>query len=67
MGTERRCSRRQLVHVIVSVVMAADDGGLHLGVCDCAGEVSASCARGPRCAAAIAVAAGGEDVGEEFG
>lgn len=33
----------------------------------CACEGAASCARGTGCLAAVAVAAGGEDVGEEFG
>lgn len=40
------------------MVVATDDGGLHLGVCDCAGDVAAACAGGTGCAAAVAVAAG---------
>lgn len=65
-ATERRVSR-QLIHVVVSIITAADDGGLELGIWDCASEVAATCAGGSGCSAAVAVAAGGEDAGEEFG
>ena len=57
-SAERRLRRRELVQVVVAVVAATDDGGLYLGVCDCAGEVAATCAGGTGCAAAVAVAAG---------
>lgn len=43
-AAERGTRRRELIEVVVSVLATTDDGGLDLGVCDCACEMAATSA-----------------------